>query len=172
MLVTYTSARCDDSGDVARDIRSELGLAQPDFSSPAYNLGADAGLAAAALSGDEEAAGADVADVAADAADADEEAGSTLRHYTTDDNAAGIERDGEIRPSADGNVYVTTDIYTNGADAQAGLKLTNTPTGYFEIPSDSVPNAQGPYPVAGGTGTEIRNAGSVNATGLTFTPFE
>jgi hypothetical protein len=67
------------SGGLTRDIRGDLGIGQPDFSSPAYNLGADAGLAAAALSGDEEGVG---ADVAADAADAGEETGPSFIGFT------------------------------------------------------------------------------------------
>lgn len=118
--------------------------------------------------GDEDAAAADLAEDTADEAD---ETVGVVRHYTGDDGARGIERDGLIRPSEDGNVYLTTDIYSNGADAQAGLNLSQTPTGYFEIPLDRIPNAQGPFPVDGGTGTEILNPGGVDATGLTFNPF-
>jgi hypothetical protein len=76
-----------------------------------------------------------------------------------------------IRPSDDGNVYLTHDVYSNGADAQAGLNLSNTPTGYFEIPANRTPNAQGPFPVDDGTGTETLNPGAVDATGLSFNPF-
>jgi RHS repeat-associated protein len=51
------------SGGITRDIRSELGLGQPDFSSGAYQGGFDGGILAAVLvPGDEEAAAADVAD--------------------------------------------------------------------------------------------------------------
>ena len=51
------------SGGLTIDIRSELGLGQPDFSSGAYQGGTDAGILAATLTpGDEEAAVADAAE--------------------------------------------------------------------------------------------------------------
>jgi RHS repeat-associated protein len=118
----------------------------------------------------EEAAAADGAEALADTV-ADDEA-EVVRHYTGELGALGIERDASIRTSADGIVYLTTDVYSNGADAQAGLNLDNAPTGYFEIPSDRILGAEGPYPVPGGSGTQILNDGSVDATGLTFIPFE
>jgi RHS repeat-associated protein len=157
------------TGGLTRLIREELGINNINSCSTAYQAGSDTGVATAVvLPGDEQAAAADLAEDTADEAD---ETVGVVRQYTGDDGARGIERDGLIRPSEDGNVYLTTDIYSNGADAQAGLNLSQTPTGYFEIPLDRIPNAQGPFPVDGGTGTEILNPGGVDATGLTFNPF-
>jgi RHS repeat-associated protein len=50
------------SGGLTIDIRSALGIGQPDFSSSAYQGGLDGGILAAALTGDEEAAGLDAAE--------------------------------------------------------------------------------------------------------------
>ncbi len=51
------------SGGITTEIRGALNIGQPDFSSSAYEGGADAGILAATLTpGDEEAAAADVAE--------------------------------------------------------------------------------------------------------------
>ncbi len=68
------------TGGITREIRGGLGLAQPDMSSAAYQVGADAGLLAATITpGDEEAAALDIAEDTADEAalDAAKEAESS-----------------------------------------------------------------------------------------------
>ena len=97
--------------------------------------------------------------------------GDVVRHYTTEENAAGIDRDGTINASRDGNVYLTRDVYTNGADAQSGLNMAREPDGYLEVPTDSLTDATGPFDVDGGTGTQILNRGEVDAKGLKFRRF-
>ena len=115
-----------------------------------------------------EAADAGVAEGVGDAAD--EGASQTLRHYTTDDGAAGIQTLGRIRPSPDGNTYLTPDIYGDGASARAGLNLDKTPTGYFELPAP--PGSPPPSPVVGGTGSEVPIPGPVPLPpGTPFNPF-
>jgi RHS repeat-associated protein len=91
-----------------------------------------------------------------------------LLHYTNDRAVRGIGLGGVILPSGDGKVYLTQDIYPNGAAAQAALAMKTTPTGIYIIPRSRVPNAIGPFPVEGGTGFEWRNPGPVNAV---FTPY-
>ena len=82
-------------------------------------------------------------------------------HYTTQAGFEGITASGAIRPSLDGNVYVTPVLYLNGADAQAKLALSQTPIGYFVIPKIDVLPASPPGPVAPwngqpGGGVEIK----------------
>ena len=96
--------------------------------------------------------------------------GSQLRHYTTDEGAEGIQATGTIRPSADGNTYLTPDHYADGPGARAGLNLSHTPTGYFELPAPT--GAPAPIPVEGGTGAEVPVPGPVTLPpGTPFNPF-
>jgi hypothetical protein len=37
-----------------------------------------------------------------------------------------------------GKIWLTTDQYANGAEAQSALALLSTPDGYYEIPNCSV----------------------------------
>jgi len=62
-------------------------------------------------------------------------------HYTNNIGQAGINQSGVILPSPDGFVYVTPDLYPNGQTAQAQLALSNTPTGYYEIPVSQIQNS-------------------------------
>ena len=128
---------------------------------------ADADSAAAAdLAGDEAASvGADDTgavdgeDEGDDGGSCGEEGGGTLRHYTTNEGAEGIDALGQIRPSEDGLTYLTPDEYADGASAQAGLAMSQTPDGYFEVPSPV--GAPEPSPVVGGTGREVPVPGPV-----------
>ncbi|MEJ1390549.1 MAG: hypothetical protein RPU34_06595 [Candidatus Sedimenticola sp. (ex Thyasira tokunagai)] len=61
-----------------------------------------------------------------------------LNHYTTDLGREGIVYDGVIRRSPDGNVYLTPDLYSSGAQAQAQLSLSSTPVGYFSVPMSNI----------------------------------
>ncbi len=64
----------------------------------------------------------------------------------------------------------TPDQYSSGPEAQAGLNLSHTPTGYFEFPAP--PGAPDASPVAGGTGTEVPVPGPVELPlGTPFIPF-
>jgi hypothetical protein len=68
---------CSRAG-ATRELRGALSLAQPDFSSAAYQTGADAGLVAAVLiPGDEEAAGLDAVD----------DLGTTIENVTSSDES-------------------------------------------------------------------------------------
>jgi hypothetical protein len=101
---------------------------------------------------------------------ADEGASQVLRHYTTDEGAAGIKAQGRILPSSDGNTYLTPDSYEDGPSAQAGLNLDRTPTGYFELPAPS--GSPAPTPVVGGTGSEVPIPGPVPLpSDAAFNPF-
>ena len=131
---------------------------------------ATAGIFIATIPLDETGAG-EAIDAEAVTADAvDDGASQVVRHYTTDEGAAGIRAQGSIQPSADGNTYLTPDSYADGPSAQAGLNLDKTPTGYFELPTP--PGSPPPTPVAGGTGTEIPIPGPVPLPpGTFFNPF-
>lgn len=93
-----------------------------------------------------------------------------LLHYTDEVGRQGIERSGEILPGSTGRVYLTTDSYATGAEAQQGLAMSRTPTGYFEVPTARLSGLTGPSPVAGGTGVEYWVEHVVGAIGLKWTP--
>lgn len=61
-----------------------------------------------------------------------------INHYTDAAGYTGITRDGVIRQSIDGNVYLTPDVYGSGSMAQARLALSTTPMGYFKVPVQNV----------------------------------
>ena len=102
-----------------------------------------------------------------------------LNHYTTEAGFVGITQSGFIRPSADGNVYLTTDIYGSGTQAQAQLALRYRPVGYFAIPERNArpyspprqvdPITAGPdYPAQPGGGTELLASHPVSIEGAKF----
>jgi hypothetical protein len=103
-----------------------------------------------------------------------------LRHYTTDTAASGISETGQIVPgSSSGKIWLTTDEYATGADAQASLALPKTPAGYYEIPVCRVQCPVGPSPVQPwpappaqpiwpGGGSEITTTFPINVSDLPF----
>lgn len=85
----------------------------------------------------------------------------TVFHYTTEAGYEGITVSGAIRPSADGNVYVTPLLHLSGSDAQAKLALSMMPIGYFVIPKADVlpagpPGHVQPWNGQPGGGIEIK----------------
>jgi RHS repeat-associated protein len=85
------------------------------------------------------------------------DASAFFNHYTNPFAQGLIEKDGFIKPSQDGFVYVTTTVYSSATTAQAQLSLTNTPSGYFQIPRANLPGVtpagivppSGPHPGGG-----------------------
>ena len=93
-----------------------------------------------------------------------------LNHYTNNVGRAGIMAMGAVRPSGNGNVYVTPDVYGTGSAAQAHLALGQTPTGYFRIPMKNFYSLNGPTEVQRasqqpGGGVEYTNTGPVSISG-------
>ena len=78
-----------------------------------------------------------------------------LNHYTNEDGRVGIRIDGIIGTSVDGNAYVTPDIYTSGAEAQARLALRNRPTGYWQVPRENIEAISHSGPVVGTDGQPV-----------------
>ncbi len=115
--------------------------------------------------------------VAPETAASGDNAASTLRHYTSQPAADSISKGGAIEPGASGKIFVTPDLYVNGADAQSRLALPITPDGFFDIPVNrildpSLPSTVEPvYPQPGG-GTEITTQAPIDVGGLPFNPFE
>lgn len=100
-----------------------------------------------------------------------------LRHYTTQDAADAIAKDGTINPGVNsGKIWVTPDEYADGAEAQAGLALNKTPEGYFEFPASRVldpssPSIVEPYYGQPGGGTEITTESPIDVSDLPFILF-
>ncbi len=97
-----------------------------------------------------------------------------FRHYTTENGRAAITADGAI-DSLSGTNYVTVAIYASGSTARADLALGSTPTGYFEIPRERLPNLEGPQCVTAlngepGGGVEYWTNQPISAEGLTWVP--
>jgi hypothetical protein len=112
------------------------------------------------------------------AEDAGEDAGShVLRHYTTQDAADAIAKDGTINPGVNsGKIWVTPDEYADGFEAQARLALNKTPEGYFEFPASRVlepspPSIVEPYYGQPGGGTEITTENPIDVGDLSFILF-
>lgn len=97
-----------------------------------------------------------------------------MRHYTTYENAEKITSDGFIRPSLDGQTYLTPDEYSDGAGTQEKLALSRQPDGYFEVPISHppTPTPVSPTPEQPGGGLEVGINGPVGLpSGASFTPF-
>jgi hypothetical protein len=98
-----------------------------------------------------------------------------LNHYTTNAGRAGIMASGVIRPSSNGLVYLTPDVYGSGTAAQSSLALSQVPVGYFSIPGQNIPATSAPSPVTPdnnqlGGGTEVTTPGPVSIEGATWHP--
>ncbi len=96
------------------------------------------------------------------------------RHYTTEAGRVGISASGLIMSSS-GTNYVTVTAYASGLTARADLALGSTPTGYFEIPAERLPNLEGPRCVTAlngepGGGVEYWTNQPISAEGLTWVP--
>ncbi len=141
-----------------------------------YGLGV-AGSAVGILAGGEALAGAKVAEGYSGVSAADSGGAGFLRHYTTDSAAESISKSGTIKPGiANGKIWLTTDEYATGTDAQAGLALRTTPDGYYEIPICRVRCAFGPSPVEPdfpypGGGSEITTTYPIDVSNLPFLRF-
>jgi len=98
----------------------------------------------------------------------------TYRHYTTENGRAAIVADGAIN-SLSGTNYLTVAIYASGLTARADLALGSTPTGYFEVPRERLPNLEGPECVTAlngepGGGVEYWTNQPISVEGLTWVP--
>ena len=101
-----------------------------------------------------------------------DEAGDTVRHYTTAERAKQIERSGEFRPNAKGELFFTPDEYESASAAQTWLALPTKPNAYFEVPVSRIPGGLpgatrvGPNFGQPGGGLECVVQCSVSARGL------
>ena len=102
---------------------------------------------------------------------------STARHYTTREAAVAITKSGQIDVgSSSGKIWLTTDRYASGAEAQTKLALPRQPDGYFEVPLSRVSSPSSSsrvrpmYDQPGG-GIEFTTTRPVDVAGLVFRPF-
>jgi RHS repeat-associated protein len=111
---------------------------------------------------------------------ADASAGNAvmLRHYTTSEFAGLIDASGTIRTGTNsGKIWLTTDRYASGADAQSALALPVTPDGYYEVPSYATDNLSDPATVEPaynqpGGGTEMTTDQDIDVSDIPFIPFD